>query len=105
MRDQLRQRIMDWHYLDRGDLEDILDDLLPRHYKRYCWSIYHSPDKGKYVLCDDFVNLSNGEVEKAFAAAETHSVDSLYAANFANQVMWICPRAVARAQRRVLDLP
>ena len=90
MRDQIRQRILDWHYLDRGSLEEIIDDMLPSQHHRYRWTIYHSLANGKYVLCADLVNLTHGEVEKAFAsAAESHPVDSLYAVHFTNQVVRI----------------
>ena len=44
MRDLIRKRILDWHYTGRGSLNEIVDDLLPSHYLRYRWSIYHCPD-------------------------------------------------------------
>ena len=85
MREILRIRLLQWHYTGNGSLETILDDLVPSHYRRWQWTIYHCPDGECYTLCPDHVAVRYEAVAAALdELAIAFPRETLFAVHFAN---------------------
>ena len=94
MREILRTRLLDWRYTDRGSLDTILDDLVPRQYRRWQWTIYRSPDGESFAVCPDHIAVEYEAVAAAFdELAIACPRETLFAIHFANDAIRIVKAA------------